>query len=323
LEPQAFLFAAIEQLSSCGPKIQHNLDLHAVECPQAKERHRLMTEVNGRTHYYNAEATVLSGHLQLPLVQEIRPQAQAILPAAGGYLSQRTGEYRIESVLSFRSAYTQVAGNRSTKPGQGWTTLTTTVIEGLNVLDVVTADRIVGQTITEHPLEGYVPFVSFLGTRFENLRIAGHPVDLDLDLGILGAKPANDASYAGDAALIARVSGQINRIGERQDLPNDLRERYNRLSSALGTQQEEIECSLVNRATGAYPGLSFGHVITVPDFGAIILAKVTVKHEDFKPESGIPKKTTVRLTMIELLMGCPISGYAPIGTGSTNGGTEP
>ncbi len=58
-------------------------------------------------------------------------------------------------------AYTQVAGNRSTKSGQGWTTLTTSVIEGLNVLDVVTADRVVGQTITEHPLEGYVPSDQF------------------------------------------------------------------------------------------------------------------------------------------------------------------
>jgi hypothetical protein len=147
--------------------------------------------VNGRTHDYHAEATILSGHLRLPLAEEIRPQALANLPKEGGYFSQRAEAYRLESVISFRSAYTQVAGNRSTKAGQGWTTLTTTAIEGLNVLDVVTADRIVGQTITEHPLEGYVPTVSFLGTRFENLRIAGHPVDLDLDLDILGAKPEN------------------------------------------------------------------------------------------------------------------------------------
>jgi len=58
------------------------------------------------------------------------------------------------------------------------------------VLDVLTADRVVGQIITEHPLVGYVPIISFLGTRFENLRIAGHPVELDLDLNILGDKPA-------------------------------------------------------------------------------------------------------------------------------------
>src|ERR1700733_5937460 len=164
-----------------------------------------MTDVNGKTHQYNAEATVLSGHLRLPLEQQIKPQAHAILPAEGGYLSQRTDEYRIESVLAYRSAYTQVAGNRSTKPAQGWSTLVTTVIEGLNVLDIVTADRIVGQTILEHPLEGYIPLISFLGTRFENLRIAGHPIDVDLDASFVGAKPANDALYTRDASLVARV----------------------------------------------------------------------------------------------------------------------
>jgi hypothetical protein len=280
-------------------------------------------EVNGRTHHYNAEATVVSGHLRLPLVQRIEPQAQAILPGEGGYLSQRAEHFRVESVLSFCSAYTQVAGNRSTKPGQGWTTLTTTTIEGLNVLEVVTADRVVGQLITEHPLEGYVPTVSFLGTRFENLRIAGHPVELDSDLGILGAKPADDRAYTRDSALINRVSGQLDRIGAREDLPAQLRERYNRLSSALGSPQEEIECSLVNRATGAYPGASFGHVITVPDFGTIILARLTIKHEDFKPGTDIPKKTTVRLTMIDLHLGCAADGGVPIGSGSTNGGTQP
>jgi hypothetical protein len=279
--------------------------------------------VNGRTHHYHAEATILSGHLRLPLVQQIKPQAHAKLRTEGGYLSERAALYKLESVLTFGSAYTHVAGNRSTKPGQGWTTITTTVIEGLNVMEVVTADRVVGQTITEHPLEGYVPTVSFLGTRFENLRIAGHPVDLEIDLGVLGAKPANDAPYTQNPGFISRVSSQLDLIGKHKDLPADLRERYNRLSSTLGSPQEEVECSVVNRATGAYPGLSFGHVITVPDFGTIILGKVKIRHEDFKKETGVPKKTTVTLTMIDLQMGCAADGNVPVGTGSTNGGTAP
>jgi hypothetical protein len=282
-----------------------------------------MAEVNGRTHHYNAEATILSGHLQLPLVQQIKPQAQANLPVEGGYLSQRADNYRLESVLSFRSAYTQVAGNLSTKPGQGWTTLTTTAIDGLNVLDVVSADRVVGQIITEHPLVGYVPTVSFLGTRFENLRIAGHPVDLDVDLNILGTKPENDAPYTQHQGLIERISSQLGRIREHADLPAELHERYNRLSSTLGSPQEEAECSVVNRATGAFPGVSSGHVITIPDFGVIILGKLTIKHEDYKPGTGIPRKTTVQLTMIDLHLGCAAAGSVPVGTGSSNGGTEP
>jgi len=282
-----------------------------------------MSEVNRRTHHYHAEAKILSGHLRLPLDHQIKPQAHVHLPKEGGYFSHRAQDFRLESVMSFRSAYAHVAGNVNTKPGGGWTTLTTTVIEGLNVLEVVTADRIVGQTITEHPAVGYVPTINFLGTRFENLRIAGYPIDLDLDLNFLGPKPANDAPYTHDSALIGRISTQIGRVGEHPALPAHLHERYNRLSASLGSQPEEVECSLVNLAKGAFPGRSFGHVITIPDFGTIILGQVTIKHEDFKPETGVPRKTTVRLTMIDFHFGCAIDGGAGTGDGASNGSTEP
>lgn len=275
----------------------------------------------GRFHHYNAEATILKGHLRLPLVQEIKTQAHVQLPREGGYFSERSENYRLEGVISFRSAYTHVAGNRGTKPGHGWATLSTTAIEGLNVLDVVTADRVVGQIITEHPLEGYVPSINFLGTRFENLRIAGHPVKLDLDLNVLGAKPANDGSYTQDSGVMSRIKGQLDRM-VGNNVPEELRERYNRLRSSLGAP-EALECSLVNQAAGDYPGRSFGHVIDVPDFGKIILGRVMVTHEDVHPETGAPKKTTVRLTMIDLQMGCMIEGGAGIGDGSSNGTSQP
>ena len=286
-----------------------------------------MSETNGRTHDYHAEATILEGHLELPLVQAIKPQAYAKLPERGGYLSQRAEDYRLESVISFRSAHTQVAGNRDPKPGHGWATLTTTVIEGLNVLDVLTADRVVGQIITEHPLVGYVPIISFLGTRFENLRIAGHPVELDLNLGILGAKPDKDGPYTGDPGVLERVGSQYKAIRESSDLPPELHERYNQLASSLNSSKagaaEAVECSLVNRASGGYPGKSFGHVIHVPHFGTITLAKVSLHHGEFDKSTGVPKLTTTRLTMVDLKLGCAIAGGMGVGVGSTNGGSHP
>jgi hypothetical protein len=278
--------------------------------------------MNGRSHTYQSEATVLEGHLRLPLEQEIKPQAYVQLPEQGGYLAQRAENYRLESVISYRSAYTQVAGNRDVKEGHGWATLTTSVVEGLNVLDVLTADRVVGQIAIEHPLEGYVPHVSFLGTRFENLRIAGHPVELEMDLDVLGTKPENDAAYTTDSGLLGRVTNLYNRIRDHKDLPADLGERYNRLASTLGSP-EEVECSLVNRATGGFPGPCFGHVITIPHFGKIILARLTVKHEDFKAETGVPEKTTLHLIMIELKLGCAIAGRVGVVEMSTNGRSRP
>ena len=278
-----------------------------------------MSKVVTRTHKYNAEATVLQGELRLPVYQKIEPQTHSKLPEAGGYFTQRSEIYRIESVISFRSAYSHVAGNKSNKPGEGYNTLTTTVVEGLNVLDVVTADRVVGQTITQHPLDGYMPSISFLGTRFENLRIACYPVKLEFDYDIFGPRPINDLPYVQDAGVVSRVSRQYDRILKNKNLPEKLQKHYNDLSSKLGSS-EEVECSLVNRVAGFFPGSIFGNVITIPGFGTITLAKLTVKHEDPHPETKVRRKTTFNLTMIDLKLGCAIEGDIPIGGGTTNGG---
>jgi hypothetical protein len=277
-----------------------------------------MSEVNERTHRFEAETIVLSGQLDLPVSQKIEPQANSKLPERGGYVNQRSDGFRVETIISFRSAYSHVSGSKSLKPGRGWDTLTTTVVEGLNVMEVLTADRVVGQTITEHPLRGYVPTISFLGTRFENLRIAGYPVELEFDHNIFGPKPLDDAPYTQDAGVISRVARQYDRIGSNKDLPEELSKLYNRLSPTLG-KSEAVECSLVNQAAGRYPGKTFGHIIRVPGFGIITLAKVTVKHEKPHERTKVPRKTTFTLTMIDLQLGCPTQGHIPVGDGGSNG----
>jgi len=289
-----------------------------------------LADTNGRTHTYHAEAWVLDGHLQLPLEQEIKRQAYANLNPEGGYLSQHAKDYKLEGVISFRSAYTQVAGNLDVKKDKGWTTLVTSVVEGLNILDVLTADRVVGQISTEHPLKGYIPSISFLGTRFENLRIAGHPIKLEVDPNILGARPEDDTSYTTNAGVAASVSKQYQRMSEQQPLPADLQEQYDKLKSTLG-KSGAVECSLVNQASFAHPaspgqpGLCFGHVIKVPGFGTITLAKLNLLYEEIKQE-GMPdviKKTTSHLTMIDLKLGCSVAGNGSVAALSTNGSSHP
>jgi hypothetical protein len=276
--------------------------------------------MTARVHKYHAEASALKGHLKQPISQEIEPQAHTKLPETGGYLAQRAELFKLESVISFRSAYTHVSGNLGDKPGAGHTTLTSTVVEGLNVLEVVTADRIVGQMITEHPLDGYIPSISFLGTRIENLRIAGHPVQLEFDQDIFGPKPVDDLPYTQDAGFVSRVNRQYERIRRNKNLPVALQDRYDRLSSTLGNSGE-VECSLINQVAGFIPGPGtiFGNVITIPGFGTITLAKLTVKHEDPHEKTKVPKKTTFTLTMIDLELGCAVSGNVPVGGGSSNG----
>src|SRR4029077_15278347 len=164
-----------------------------------------------RSHYYYADAEVLSANLVQPLEHEIKRQAYVKLPKDGQYQFKRADAFRLEGIISYESGYTQVAGHRSAKPGHGFTTLTTAVVEGLNVLDVVTADRVVGQISTEHPLEGYDPTVTFLGTQFENLKIGGKLVEVILDLSVCdqekeGTYPSGPC--VSDQGFLARVGEQ-------------------------------------------------------------------------------------------------------------------
>jgi hypothetical protein len=294
-----------------------------------------MAQDTGRYHVYHAEAGVLHASLQLPLAQVIKPQAFAKLPERGGYLSQHANNFRLEGVVSFRSAYTQVAGNPDVKPGHGFSTITTSVIEDLNVLDVVTADRVVAQISTEHPLVGYVPHITFLGTRFENLRIAGHKVELDLDCDFLGPRSGDDSPYTGNRDLLEKIAAQTRLAEGIEACPEDDIEGY--YEDVRDTDDPDVEnpeyaesldASLVTNSGFAedgdsQPGQCFNHVIDVPNFGKVYLAHLRVKHENFKKDTGIPKQTSVNLSMVKLKMGCIAAGTAAMVTTRTNGMTRP
>ncbi len=288
-----------------------------------------MLEEAERDHYYHAEAKALHGELHRPFKQIITPQALAQLHSQGGYLDQDGEAFGAERAISYGSAYTHVSGSLETKPDGGWCTLSTCAVVNLNILEVVTADRIVSQIFTEHPLKGYVPRISFLATRFENLRIAGHKVDLELDMNILGGRHVEDLAYSRNPKLVEHLTAHSQRICGYKGLPDAARERYtdppkkiSETTDAGDTKEREIiECSLVTSSGGNYPGRSYGHVIHVPDFGDIYLGTVKVTHEEF--QGGIPRVTTVELKMIEAKLGCAATGHADVAVTITNGNTKP
>jgi len=275
-----------------------------------------------RCHKFHAEATTLEGELHLPFDQKTCSHTASKLNEHGGYVTQHADRFHLGGVITFRSSYTHVGGNLDSKPDHGWNTITTAVIEGLNVMEVVTADRVVAQISTDHPPEGYVPRVTFLGTRIENLRIAGSdPLKIHFNHDILGNKPADDARYTSDSGFIQRVSKQYEHIRGHQNLPDEVAKSYNQLPSAEANR-ECIECSLVNQVEGSFPGRSFGHIIFVPDFGKIHLANLRVCHSDFN-DKGIPRETMITLTMLRLEMGCIGGGTINLGGGKTNGSSAP
>jgi hypothetical protein len=282
---------------------------------------RLPTIPPSGVHSYYAAAYLLTADFEQPVRETIRPRAYVKLPEDGHYQFKLAGPFRLDGVVSYQSGYTQVAGYRNANPAGGFITLATAVVEGLNVLDVVTADRVVAQISTEHPVydpddgetDG-VPSVSFLGTRFDNLRIDGQKVELERRVDILGPKPAGGRSYFEDDGVLSLVSQQYANINRTKDLPEWAIEKY-RWDQASVIQRGKLECSLVNRVAGA-PGISFGHVIDLPKFGKIFLAELTFQRE----KNGSPDRYSFRLTMARLELNDIARGSAVIASVDLNGG---
>lgn len=273
-----------------------------------------------RTHRFHAEATAFHGELVSPLPQRIPPHAFAKLKPEGGYLSQDSVDFRLERIITFKSSHTQVSGRVDPKPGHAYATLATSVVEGLNILEVITADRIVSQVSTVHYEEGYTPSISFLGTRFENLRIGGEPVDLKLDLGFIGGKPDGDVHYHDHPGFIDRVKSQYDRFFGVPNPPAAI-SRYTKEPVVDGHTQQ-LEFSLVKSATCEYPGIiPVGPTIIVPDFGAIHLAVVKLHLE--RQHGDEPPSTTIELTMIQANLGCLADGTTNVAVSKTNGSTAP
>ena len=269
-------------------------------------------------HDYFAEANVLSAELEQPLRDKIKARAHVKLPKDGHYQFKQADPFRFEGILSYRSGYTQVAGHPSSKIA-GVTTLATSVLEGVNVLDVITADRVVAQISTVHPIygKGQVPSVTFLGTRFDNLRIGGHKVEVERSLDILGPRSEDDQSYFDNREVLDRISQQYETIAKAKNLPDWAASEYPKGRPALNGSGQ-LECSVVSGVKGA-PGTPFGHVIDLPHFGKIFLGELKVEREPGNPSKGVYDKYKFHLTMIRLEMGCLAKGTAQIAALDTNG----
>jgi hypothetical protein len=205
-------------------------------------------------------------------------------------------------------------------------------MEGLNVFEVITADRMVSQVSTEHPLEnGHFPHVTFLGTQFNNLRVSGFPVTLKLNFGICGKKPEGDRSYLRDADFLKSVRKQTESIAKANGLPHDVKDLYDRrlteinelIGGGNGGHEPKVICSIVESIGEIpIPGIrSFGHVLVIPDFGTVSLGEIEVGEKKYDP-TGRPSNY-FELTTIKMQLGCVGTGIVVAGTAAANGTHHP
>jgi hypothetical protein len=283
------------------------------------------------SHDYHAEAHVLSGDLQRPVVQKIERQSPVTLKdRRGGHLTRFTDKVSIEGLISFTRGHARVSGSRNLK-NNGWVTLSTSMLEGLNVFEVITADRLVSQVSTDHPYEdGHEPHVTFLGTKFTNLEVSGFPVSLTLNFEICGERPTGGKSYFNDSKFLGRVKDQTEKVAGARGLPKELKHQYDEklayikkligASDASGSgTHEPFTCSLV-QSIGEIPipGVqSFGNVLVIPEFGTLTLGEIEVGERVYEGS----KKPSVyfELTCAKMKLGCVGDGTLATAASAANG----
>jgi hypothetical protein len=240
---------------------------------------------------YHAEAVAVAGSITLPVHEAMPAQASVALPILGGQASASAENFRHRNYLKFDRAESHVVGSYSEKD-KAHGTLASTTIEGLNIMDVVTCDRIVARITTKHPGDGDAAFIP-LGSRFENLRIAGHRVEIDLATDLF-AEHDTWAKLNHAHRNKPAVKAELDRLAVA-------RGKDGRMHVTLARFPEQLPGRLLRN----------GHGIYVPHFGTVYLA------EYFAAQS------THRLLMMRIELGCAVEGYYGIGGSDGNGSAPP
>ncbi len=267
-----------------------------------------------KVFYYNASASSLGGVLHTPVKRFIPTQASVSLPAVGGHAQQRTEAFHIDDIVSCSGAYTHVAGHQLVEDGPV-NVLITAVVEGLNILEVVTADRIVAQLSLEYQEGHKFPHVSLAGSKFENLRIAGFDPKIVYNPTLLGLREKGTDLLPPLEWPIFYETGRAQAVTLNKGIVADhggdayrwLADRLGWMASSQIAEGDTVLCSLVDGIDAKIPGTTYGHFVDIPHFGRLYLGEV-VAHGNY-----------VELTMVRAELGCATSGSVSAGRGSGTG----
>jgi hypothetical protein len=228
-----------------------------------------------RSHFYfHAVGHALSAKFHRPFDHVIEAQAATSLPTIGGHANAHVENFRAHHFATFRAAHTHVSG--SWMDDDTVVTKADTTIEDLNILNFITADRIVARLTSEYRRGKKEAHIIALGSQFDNLRIAGHEVKVIL---------------RHDLFLKCPVFEDLQKL-----IAND------KNSGKVSVTQDGVAlCSLVEKIETDLPGLEKnGHILRIPHFGEISIGQV------------FATAGTRILTMLRLNLGCPDCGLATV-----------
>jgi hypothetical protein len=230
------------------------------------------------------------------------PLQASIASAIGAsYGKVRVENFKHLDYLSICSVESHVVSSYSAKD-KAHGTLATVLMEGLSTLNVVTCERFMTRLTSKHDDDGKKP-ASFIlhGTHFDGLRIAGHEIDLSLDVGLfseLSTWEKLNSAWENDPAARKELHDLMlyPKDGEKLPLHNGI-----------------FGCTLAHIPKKLPRGMSHakGQGIYVPHFGTIYPA-----HYYIAP-------TSRRLQMLHIDLGCSVEGCNGFGGSGANGSGFP
>lgn len=239
---------------------------------------------------YSANALGLGGTVYRPSTT-FSSFPSAVLSSTGGSADGHTDEFKLEGILSVRSASVSVRGGRS-GDRESYSTFASVRLEDLNIMDVFTADLIVGRLAAEHQYRDQGRF-SALGCQIQNMRIGGQRVEAKLDMD-----PFHGASY--------------NTISERFDKDRRFRQRTQGDEDTELKPGKPVALSLLEGIETKASFVSMkGNSITISQFGTVSFCEVLVS------------PTTWKLEMLHVELGSPVGGEITAASVAVNGAWYP
>jgi len=279
---------------------------------------------------YHAAAYGLAGEFERPSRHSIPTQAATVLAAGGGRGYDRVENFSFDGTVSFKTAFVEVGGSYDECHNRH-TSYACAVVEGLNVLDVVSADRIVSRMAIYSPIEGDKTgdaTFDITGSHFENLKIAGHKIDVKLATHVFHNYDTYSKIARGHQAreldnwLLGSKLGKLNgdQLAELEDTYHSLGGISEIVREWKPTGDRPADrgsysfspanhLQLEDHTGGETELLGFGSIICIPKFGVVRLAEYLVH------------KHCRTLTMLRVQMCSTGTGGTDVGGSGGSGGT--
>lgn len=276
---------------------------------------------------YQGSAYGFAGQIERPLRHVIPTQAATVLGTSGGRGQDRVDNFKLEGIVSFGSAYVEVGGSFDDCHNRH-TSYASATIENLNILNVVTADRVVSRIAIYSPENGNdddeMTF-NITGSHFENLKIAGHKIDVKLATHIFHehnshSKIANAHKKGGlDQWLLAskireneleKIENEYHALGGISRVVQAWKQKGDKRNTDSMTFSPMNHVTIEDHAGKDTELRGFGSIICVPKFGVVRLAELTAKKHCFS------------LVMLKVDM-CSTGTGGTSGGGTTGGGSHP